>query len=613
MRLLILLGLILGVLNAESRYALLIGNGDYSKNKLSNPTHDVGLLEKKLTKLGFTVIKKKNLKNSEMLSELRNFYTKINSDTIALIYFSGHGVNSTLDHQNYLMPIGSFKNLLNEADLPNEAISDSKLLASTSGAKFSILLLDACRSHDFAQTRGTKGLGQPQGHLKNDYVISYATEIGKTANDGNKNSPYAEALVKYLSSGYSIGDIFTKIRAEVSKKTNGNQKPYYNPHFENIFYLSSQQEELKKKKTKVTQERSIVKNMGFLPKNPAFPHGKGITRKEGKCNKEDNGCARGLPFASFNNYIDSGSGKGVNDERSFLVVQNQTEKSTSTKSILVNIGDQVYFRSYFHNNATDSIAHNVKIGMNGFTHVGNGIYESKADKRINVRQFLSSSNTIPSKISDDVLLVSESNRKVKLRFKSKTHTVRTLGVNTNFPREDNINIKDFFGNSGFNIGDVISEVKHAFFVQVTFWVVDGEKISYDLEINKTVNNKKSKDTASVGDTLKYRLYIKNRNASTGTPSNVSIYDNYDESKITIIQSSLAKACNDDGSVITCHIPNSVDTAPGKSVHTTYSAIIKQGATGTILNTAEVRPNPDYDTYQGNDRDSVVITIKNKFP
>ena len=611
MRVLLLIGLMLGMLNAEARLALLIGNSEYSKNKLSNPTHDVDLLEKKLTKLGFKVIKKKNLKNGEMLSELRSFYTKINSNTIALIYFSGHGVNSTLDHQNYLMPIDSFNKLLNEADLPNEAISDSKLLASTAGAKFSILLLDACRSHDFAQTRGKKGLGQPQGQLKNDYVISYATEIGKTANDGDYNSPYAKALAKYLTSNYSIGDIFTKIRSEVSEKTNGTQKPYYDPHFESILYLKLKiLEEKKTKKPEVKKEKKqVIQKNGFLPKNPAFPHGKGITRKEGKCNEKDNGCARGLPFASFNNYIDSGSGTGINDERKFLVVKNVTKKSSTSNNILVDIGDSLYVRAYFHNNGYgNNTAHNVKIGMKGFHYLGNGIYESEASVRIPIRMFIHGENTRPRQVSDEAVITSLTGKKIKLRFVRGQHTLKTLAADSSRPRNDTLHLDDFF-KYGTNIGDVKVDPINAFFVQGTFWVVDGEAKSYDLEINKTVNNGKSEDKANVGDTLHYRVYIKNRDESLSTPSNVTIYDDYDQSKITIIQSSLSHSCDDNGDRIICNIPNSMDTSPGKSLVTTYSATIKQGATGTILNTAEVRPNPDYDTYQGNDRDSVVITIK----
>ena len=54
MRLLLLIGLMLGVLNAESRYALLIGNSDYKYiDDLKDPSKDIKRLEQSLEDLGF--------------------------------------------------------------------------------------------------------------------------------------------------------------------------------------------------------------------------------------------------------------------------------------------------------------------------------------------------------------------------------------------------------------------------------------------------------------------------------------------------------------------------------------------------------------------------------
>jgi len=233
MRLILLLLLTLNLLHAQKKIALLIGNSSYAKKGLSNPTNDIDLLAEKLSnsKLGFTVYKRPNLTKSQMLEELKAFYKQIDSNTIALIYFSGHGVHSTIDGKNYLIPIGGFGSLLNESQLSDVAVSDSYLLGSTSGAKFSILLLDACRSNDFAKVRGDKGLGQPQSVLKNDYIISYATDVGKTADDGYSNSPYALALSHNLLGDYPIEEMFRLVRKEVSTKTGGTQYPLYKPSF----------------------------------------------------------------------------------------------------------------------------------------------------------------------------------------------------------------------------------------------------------------------------------------------------------------------------------------------------------------------------------------------
>ena len=232
MRLLLIVFLTLNVLYAK-KIALLIGNSDYAKKTLSNPTNDIDLLAQKLSdkKIGFTVYKRPNLSKSQMIKALRKFYNRVDGNTIALIYFSGHGVHSTLDGKNYLIPIGGFRTLLNESQLSDVAVSDGYLLGSTSGAKFSILLLDACRRNDFAQSRGDKGLGQPQSGLGNDYIISYATDVGKTANDGYSNSPYALALSHYLLEDSPIEEVFRKVRKEVSSTTDGKQHPLYKPAF----------------------------------------------------------------------------------------------------------------------------------------------------------------------------------------------------------------------------------------------------------------------------------------------------------------------------------------------------------------------------------------------
>lgn len=233
MRLILLLLLTLNLLHAQKKIALLIGNSSYAKKHLNNPINDIDLLAEKLSnpKLGFTVYKRPNLTKSQMLEALKAFYKQIDSNTIALIYFSGHGVHSTIDGKNYLIPIGGFGSLLNESQLSDVAVSDSYLLGSTSGAKFSILLLDACRSNDFAKVRGDKGLGLPQSGLKNDYIISYATDVGKTAEDGYSNSPYALALSHNLLGDYPIEEMFRLVRKEVSTQTGGTQYPLYKPSF----------------------------------------------------------------------------------------------------------------------------------------------------------------------------------------------------------------------------------------------------------------------------------------------------------------------------------------------------------------------------------------------
>ena len=59
-------------------------------------------------------------------------------------------------------------------------------------------------------------------------LIAYAARDGTTALDGDTaNSPYAEALVKYLSEpGLEISLLFRKVRDDVFTKTGKQQEPY---------------------------------------------------------------------------------------------------------------------------------------------------------------------------------------------------------------------------------------------------------------------------------------------------------------------------------------------------------------------------------------------------
>ena len=62
----------------------------------------------------------------------------------------------------------------------------------------------------------------------NGTIISYATQAGATAMDGDgRNSPYAEALVKYLREpGLEIGLLFRKVHDAVYNKTAKQQEPF---------------------------------------------------------------------------------------------------------------------------------------------------------------------------------------------------------------------------------------------------------------------------------------------------------------------------------------------------------------------------------------------------
>ena len=234
MRIVLMIMLVLNLAIAK-KVALVIGNNDYQKGALSNPINDAKLIKKTLEDLDFSVIYRTNLEQNEMKKVINDFATSVGSNDIALFYYSGHGMQ--FEGKNYLIPIGA--NAVKAGQIPSVGVGLDFILGGLYDTKLAIVLLDACRNAPFKSfSRGSsKGLAQV-GNLSGNYIVSYATEAGKEASDGDgENSPYALALQKYFKEPLPIETVFRKVRGEV-KRVTGNQYPYFEPHFDGEFYFT---------------------------------------------------------------------------------------------------------------------------------------------------------------------------------------------------------------------------------------------------------------------------------------------------------------------------------------------------------------------------------------
>jgi len=229
MRLIFLLFLTLNLLNAQ-KIALLIGNSDYSFSPLKNPTHDVDGIAKTLKEIGFKSSDIKILKNasqSQMQKALANFSQKAKDAEIALIYFSGHGMQ--VNNINYMFPARTTAtkpvDLFGLVDL-------NYFIQSATSAKYGIVLVDACRDNPLVKyfqngkhkgSSAKKGLGQVTP-TAGQVVIGFATSAGDTANDGNGYmSPYAKALsVRLKEPNKDITKVLGLVALDVSAKYEQN-------------------------------------------------------------------------------------------------------------------------------------------------------------------------------------------------------------------------------------------------------------------------------------------------------------------------------------------------------------------------------------------------------
>jgi uncharacterized caspase-like protein len=228
----------IGVAHAEKRVALVIGNSAYrNAPALINPKNDAQDIGKSLRELGFTTIVATDLDRAGMDDVLDRFSRTVGGAEIALVYYSGHGMQFA--GKNYLLPVDA--RLTNADDvnrfrlLPLDDLFD--VLQGAPGAR--IIMLDACRNNPveddlkrrMASMPGvnrdaflTRGLSRVTA---NGLIVAYATQANDVASDGvAHNSPFAQALLHNLGSpDTDLRQVLFNVQDEVDRLTSGKQRP----------------------------------------------------------------------------------------------------------------------------------------------------------------------------------------------------------------------------------------------------------------------------------------------------------------------------------------------------------------------------------------------------
>src|SRR5450631_3165507 len=104
-----------------ARFALVIGNAKYpdSDTALKDPINDARELAKELQRNGFDVDIGENLTKEAMRSALDRLYGKIKSGSVAVVFFSGYGIQS--NRQSYMIPVDA--QIWAEADVRRDGFS----------------------------------------------------------------------------------------------------------------------------------------------------------------------------------------------------------------------------------------------------------------------------------------------------------------------------------------------------------------------------------------------------------------------------------------------------------------------------------------------------------
>jgi tetratricopeptide (TPR) repeat protein len=219
---------------SERRVALVIGNSAYeSVPSLPNPVNDAKAVAGAFRAIGFTEVREMYDANlASFANTLKEFGDLAAAADWAVIYYAGHGVD--VGGTNYLIPVDA--KLEQQSHVEDEAMPLSRLLSKVSAAsKMQLVVLDACRNNPFVpkmRTAGksTRSISPGLASIEPDsgVLVAYSARDGTTAMDGDgPNSPFAEALVKYLTEpGLEIGLLFRKVHDAVYTKTGKQQEPF---------------------------------------------------------------------------------------------------------------------------------------------------------------------------------------------------------------------------------------------------------------------------------------------------------------------------------------------------------------------------------------------------
>ncbi len=216
----------LGSAAQNSGFALVIGNADYpdADAPLKDPVNDSHAVGEELRRRGFDVTVGDNLKKGAMQKSLDEFYAKITSNSMAVVFFSGFGIQS--DRQSYLIPVDA--QIWNESDVQRDGFSLDKILAELTrhAAGIKVAIVDASRRNPFESrfrsvAAGLAAVRPPRGSV----VMSAAPPDTVVETDPPVFVPQLLAVLK--ASDTTIEQTFNHTRLDVSRLTNGQQVPWF--------------------------------------------------------------------------------------------------------------------------------------------------------------------------------------------------------------------------------------------------------------------------------------------------------------------------------------------------------------------------------------------------
>src|ERR1700674_5504440 len=203
-RLTLLVSLILSITSivpsaAADRFALVIGNAKYpdADAPLKEPINDARDVADELKRDGFSVDVGENLTGDAMRRAFARLYGKIKPGSVALVFFSGFGVQSS--RQSYMIPVDA--QIWTEADVRRDGFSLETVLGeiNSRGAGIKIALIDASRRNPFERRFRSFSAGLAPVIAPNGTLVMYSAALSSVVSDnGSDRSLFVQELLKEI-------------------------------------------------------------------------------------------------------------------------------------------------------------------------------------------------------------------------------------------------------------------------------------------------------------------------------------------------------------------------------------------------------------------------------
>src|SRR5438477_3374397 len=210
------------------RFALVIGNAKYpdAEAPLTERINDARDIAEELKRDGFNVDIGENLTGEQMRRAFERLYGKIKPGSVALIFFSGFGVQSS--RQSYMIPVDA--QIWTEADVRRDGFSLETVLGeiNSRGAGVKIALFDASRRNPFERRFRSFSAGLAPVIAPNGTLVMYSAALSSVvADNGSDRSLFVRELLKEIRvPDLMAEETLNRTRVGVTRASRSEQVPW---------------------------------------------------------------------------------------------------------------------------------------------------------------------------------------------------------------------------------------------------------------------------------------------------------------------------------------------------------------------------------------------------